>query len=301
MAILALRSSSSASNSLVAAFASPLVIGSSAALETCSRSSLFFSSSPDTLALSASNSLPGVVFDAAGGVPGPPTLDRRVEKLGLERPEDPVSPLAGAGVGLPAADGGPGEAVPSRTEVAVEGRPIEPELAAEGSGARGLYVGAVVVVLAAGAVLLAALALLVMLLDIRRSTVGLIARPAPKDFLSGVRVTVEDGVPIAEVLRETPELGAGALDVAAGGLVVLLAVVVVVAAAIELEGVLRGAAAPAPVFPGGGLLGGLCKTVPVLRAGAAATLAAELAAVPMGRLAGPVTVGFLIASFCSSR
>jgi len=298
--ILALRSASSDSNSSVAVLASPLVVGWPLALESCSESSLFFSSKSDTLTFNASNSFE-VALDALADPLGPVALERRVEVLGREeRLEIPVAPLAAAGMGRPAADGGLGEIAFSRAVEATEGRPAVAVLDGADIEGRDRCEGAAGVVVEAAALLTLLAVLAVLPAEDRRSAAGLVEllELGATPFFSGERVAFAAGEAIADVLLKMPDAVA-ALEPAAGGLLGVLPV--------DPETVLRVAvllAVPvAPLIPTVDLCGGFDKlVVPGLRGGKPeAGAAAEPDPVPAGRLAAPATVGFLAASFCSSR
>jgi len=307
--ILALRSASSDSNCSVAVLASPLVVGWPLALETCCESSLFFSSKSDTLTFNASNSFEEVVLDAPIDPLGPVVLERRVEVLGREervevlgreeRLEIPVAPLAAAEMGRPAADGGLGEIAFSRAVEAAEGRPAVAVLDGADIEGRDRCEGAVGVVVEVAALLTLLAVLEVLPPEDRRSAAGLVEllELGAVPFFSGERVAFAAGGAIADVLLKIPDAVA-ILEPAAGGLLGVLL--------IDPETVLRVAvllAVPvAPLIPTADLCGGFDKlVVTVLRGGGTEAGAAELDPVPAGRLAVPVTVGFLAASFCSSR
>jgi len=298
--ILALRSASSDSNCSVAVLASPLVVGWPLALETCCESSLFFSSKSDTLTFNASNSFEEVALDAPIDPLGPVVLERSVEVLGREeRLEIPVAPLAAAEMGRPAADGGLGEIAFSRAVEAAEGRPAVAVLDGADIEGRDRCEGAVGVVVEVAALLTLLAVLEVLPPEDRRSAAGLVEllELGAVPFFSGERVAFAAGGAIADVLLKIPDAVA-ILEPAAGGLLGVLL--------IDPETVLRVAvllAVPAaPLIPTADLCGGFDKlVVPVLRGGGTEAGAAELDPVPAGRLAVPVTVGFLAASFCSSR
>jgi len=161
--ILVLRSASSDSNSPVDVLASPLLVGWPPPLESCFKSTLFFSSKSDTLAFNTSNSFEEVVLDALRVPLGPVALKRKVEVLGREeRWEIPVVPLAAAVIGRPAADGGRGEIAFSHAVEAAEACPAVAVLDSADIEGRDRCEGAVGVVVEVAALLtlLAVLALL---------------------------------------------------------------------------------------------------------------------------------------------
>ena len=252
------------------------------------------------MTFNASNSFEEVALDALRVPLGPAALERKVEVLGREEGwEIPVVPLAAAEIGRPAADGGLGEIAFSRAVEAAEARPAVAVLDSADIEGRDRCKGAVGVVVEVAALLTLLAVLAVLPAEDRRSAVGLVEllELDTVPFFSGERVAFAAGEAIAGVLLEIPDVAA-VLEPAARGLLVVLLV--------DPETVLRVAvllAVPvAPLIPMVDLCGGLDKpVVPVLRGGRPEAGAAELDPVPAGRLAVPVTVGFLTASFCSSR
>jgi len=198
--ILVLRSASSDSNSSVAVLASPLVVGYLPPVESCSESTLFFSSKSDTLAFNTSNSFEEVVLDALRVPLGPVALKLKVGVLGREeRWEIPVVPLAAQEIGRQAADGSLGEIAFSRSVEEAEAGPAVAVLDSADIEGRGRCEGAVGVVVEVAALLTLLAVHAVLPAEDRRSAVELVEllELDAVPFFSAERVAFAAGEAIA--------------------------------------------------------------------------------------------------------